>query len=182
MQKSLGMLEIISIPIGIEAGDAMLKAAEVELVTAQPVCAGKYIVIVVGDVAAVNAAIKAGAAIAGTKMIDSLSIANIHEQVPKAINGCTEAHEVFAIGAMETFSLCAAILAADEAVKTANINLLEIRLGRGLGGKSFVTLSGEVAAVKEAVTAASKKKEVQGLISDSVVIPAPHPEIAKTLF
>ena len=53
--NSLGMVEIVSVPAGIEAGDTMLKAASVELVTAQPVCAGKYIVIVTGDVAAVKA-------------------------------------------------------------------------------------------------------------------------------
>lgn len=60
MQKSLGMLELISIPAGIEAGDAMLKAASVRLVTATAVCAGKYIAIVTGEVSAVDAAVKAG--------------------------------------------------------------------------------------------------------------------------
>ena len=40
--NALGMIEVTSIPAGVEAGDAMLKAAAVELVTAQSVCAGKY--------------------------------------------------------------------------------------------------------------------------------------------
>lgn len=44
--NALGMIEVQSIPLGVNAGDAMLKAATVQLVTAQPVCAGKYIVIV----------------------------------------------------------------------------------------------------------------------------------------
>ena len=55
--NALGMIETNSIPVGIEAGDAMLKAADVALVTAQAVCAGKYIVIVSGDVAAVKASV-----------------------------------------------------------------------------------------------------------------------------
>ena len=38
--NALGMIELTSIPAGVQAGDAMLKAAAVELVTAQPVCAG----------------------------------------------------------------------------------------------------------------------------------------------
>ena len=37
--NALGMIETNSIPLGIDAGDAMLKAASVELVAAQPVCA-----------------------------------------------------------------------------------------------------------------------------------------------
>jgi len=55
------MIETNSIPAGIEAGDAMLKAADVSLASAQPVCAGKYIVIVSGGVAAVEAAVAARA-------------------------------------------------------------------------------------------------------------------------
>ena len=50
--NALGMIEVQSIPLGVNAGDAMLKAATVQLVTAQPVCAGKYIVIVTGEVSA----------------------------------------------------------------------------------------------------------------------------------
>jgi len=182
MQRSLGMIEVISIPMGIEAGDAMMKAAAVELVTAQSVCAGKYIVIVTGDVAAVNSAVKAGKETAGMKLIDSLVIPNVHEQVPTAISACTEIKTMSAVGAFETYSLCAAIVAADEAVKAADITLIEIRLGRGLGGKSFVTMTGEVAAVKASIATVRGIKEVQGLMSDSVVIPSPHPDIAKALF
>ena len=52
------MVETNCIPAGIEAGDAMLKAADVSLVSAQAVCAGKYIVVVTGNVAAVQAAVR----------------------------------------------------------------------------------------------------------------------------
>lgn len=179
--NSLGMVEIVSVPAGIEAGDTMLKAASVELVTAQPVCAGKYIVIVTGDVAAVKASVKAGAKSAGAMLIDSVIISGIHEQVPRAINACSEIGKVSAVGVMETFSLCAAVITADAAVKAADIDLIEIRLGRGLGGKSFITMTGEVAAVKAAVDAAKAIKQVQGLMSGSVVIPSPHPDIIKSL-
>ena len=179
--NSLGMVEIVSVPAGIEAGDTMLKAASVELVTAQPVCAGKYIVIVTGDVAAVKASVKAGAKSAGALLIDCVIISGIHEQVPRAINACSEIGKVSAVGIMETFSLCAAVVTADAAVKAADVNLIEVRLGRGLGGKSFITMTGEVAAVKAAVDAAKAVEQAQGLMSGSVVIPSPHPDIIKSL-
>ena len=63
--NALGMIEVQSIPLGVNAGDAMLKAATVQLVTAQPVCAGKYIVIVTGEVSAVSESVAAGKAEAG---------------------------------------------------------------------------------------------------------------------
>ena len=179
--NALGMVEIQSIPAGIEAGDFMLKAASVDLVTAQAVCAGKYIVIVTGEVAAVRSSVQAGEEAAGSLLINSIVISGIHQQVPQAINACTEIGRVEAVGVMETFSLCAAVIAADAAVKAAEVDLIEVRLGRGLGGKSFIVLTGDVAAVRAAVDAGSALDEVQGLMSRSVVIPSPHPDIIKSL-
>ena len=108
-------------------------------------------------------------------------IPNVDEQVAPAISACTFPEEMKALGVMETFSLCAAVYAADAAAKAADIELLEVRLGRGLGGKSFITLTGEVAAVQAAVKAAEALEEPQGMMSQSVVIPAPHPDLLRTI-
>ena len=59
--------------------------------------------------------------------------------------------ETEVVGVMETFSLCAAVIAADASVKAAEVDLIEVRLGRGLGGKSFIVLTGDVAAVRAAM-------------------------------
>lgn len=96
--NALGMIELTSIPAGVQAGDAMLKAAAVELVTAQPVCAGKYIVLVTGEAAAVRESVEAGKLSGGEKLVDSMFVANIHPQVPRAINACTEIGRVASVG------------------------------------------------------------------------------------
>ena len=46
MGKSIGLLELKSIPVGIETADAVLKAANVELLTATPTYPGKYVIII----------------------------------------------------------------------------------------------------------------------------------------
>jgi len=176
------MIETNSIPMGVNAGDAMLKAATVELVCAQPVCAGKYIVLVTGEVAAVKESVEAGKEVAGSRLVDSMIISHIHPQVPKAINACNEIGQVSAVGVMEAFSLCAAVVVADAAVKAADVQLIDVRLGRGLGGKAFITLTGEVAAVRAAIAAGEKMPEAAGLMSESVVIPSPHPDIIQSLY
>jgi len=181
MRNALGMIETMSVPLGIQAGDAMLKAAEVELVASQAACAGKYIVIVEGDVAAVRSSVEAGKASAGSALVDSLVIPGIHEQVAPAIGAAAEIEEVNALGIMESYSMCAAILAADAAVKAAAVSLIEVRLGRGLGGKAFVILTGEVAAVQSAVQAAQALEEVQGMFGASTVIPSPHKKIIDSI-
>ena len=40
--ETIGFLELNSIAKGIEVADAVLKAAEVELISAKPSCPGKY--------------------------------------------------------------------------------------------------------------------------------------------
>lgn len=178
---AIGVVESVSIPLGVLAGDQMVKTAQVDLVTAQTVCAGKYIVVVSGEVAAVKSAVAAGIESAGSSLVDSLIIPNIDERVIAAMAGACPAEQVQAVGVMETFSLASSINAADTAVKAADVELIEVRLGRGMGGKSFVIVTGEVAAVEAAMQAAEANEEIKGLIGSSVVIPSPHMDMIHAL-
>jgi len=178
---AIGVVEVTSIPLGVLAGDQMVKTAQVDLVTAQTVCAGKYIVVVSGEVAAVKSAVAAGIEAASVTLVDSLIIPNVDERVIAAMSGACPAEQVQAVGVMETFSLASSISAADTAVKAADVELIEVRLGRGMGGKSFVIVNGEVAAVEAAVQAAEKSEETHGLVSSSVVSPSPHMDIIRAL-
>lgn len=75
MGRALGMIETRGWVAMVEAADAMVKAAEVEVVGWQQVGGGLVSVIVRGDVAAVRAAIEAGAvAAASAGEIVALSI------------------------------------------------------------------------------------------------------------
>ena len=178
---AIGMNEVMSIPTGILACDAMLKAADVELVSAGCVCAGKYYIVVSGEVAAVRSAVEAGREVAESLLIDSVVIPNVDDQVAPAISACTVVDHLNALGIMETYSLCAAVHAADAAAKAAEVELLEVRLGRGLGGKSFILLTGDVAAVQASIKAAEALEETQGLMAKSAVIPSPHPDMLRAI-
>ena len=178
---SLGLLELSSIARGIEAGDAMLKAADVRLLRSATVCPGKYIVIIAGEVAAVAAAMAAGRACAASFLVDDLVIANLDEQVTTALSGCTVPPKAAALGVMEFFSIAASVVAADTAAKAAEVSLLEVRLGLGIGGKSFVTLTGSVASVEAAVSAGVKEAAEKGMVVCTSVIPSPSPEIFRAM-
>ena len=178
---AIGMNEIMSIPTGILACGAMLKAAEVELISAGCICAGKYYIVVSGEVAAVQASVEAGREAAGSLLIDSLVIPNVDPQVAPAISACTMVEHLNALGIMETYSLCAAVHGADAAAKAAEVTFLEVRLGRGLGGKSFILLTGEVAAVQSSIQAAEALEETKGLMAKSAVIPSPHPDMLRAI-
>jgi len=60
MADALGMIEARSFPAMVEAADAMVKAAKVELVSYEETGGGYVTAVIRGDVAAVKAAVDAG--------------------------------------------------------------------------------------------------------------------------
>ena len=179
--ETIGFLELNSIAKGIEAADIVLKTAAVELIFARAGCPGKYYLLFTGEVAAVQASVEAGQRVGGDHVVDSCVIPRIHPQVIRAINMTSLPEELRAVGVMEFFSVTASIYGADAAVKAADVDLVDVRLGTGIGGKSFVILTGEVAAVSEAVKAGVSTPNAQGMLVSSVVIPSPHPELLESL-
>lgn len=175
--EAIGILESKSIAKGIEAADAALKAADSTLLYAKPVCPGKYTILFYGDVAAVKASLDAGEAVLDSHLVDSVVIPRIHPQVIEAISLSVTPAESGAVGVMEFYSVTAAVYAADAAVKAADVNLLDVRLGIGIGGKSYAIVNGDVAAVSEAVRCGMNTGAEKGLAVDSVVIPSPRKEI-----
>ncbi|MDW8367154.1 MAG: BMC domain-containing protein [Abditibacteriales bacterium] len=177
--NAIGMAELTSIASGYEVADTMLKAADVELLVSRTICSGKYMVIVGGLVDAVTAAVEAGVKVGGLSLIDSCVIANIHPAVFPAIVGTETVEVMEALGIIESFSVVSLIEAADTAVKTGNVRLMEIRLAMALGGKAFVTLTGDVSSVQAAVEAGAARVAEKGLLVNRVVIPAPRRELLR---
>jgi microcompartment protein CcmL/EutN len=175
--NTIGMIELNSIAKGIETADVMVKAAEVELIMSKPICPGKYLVLIAGDVGAVNSSIYDGVENGGQYVVDKLILPRVHPQLINAINQCTDIGEVNAVGVLEYFSIATAIVGADVAAKSARVQLIEVRLGIGIGGKAFVTLSGDVSAVNEAVEAGGRIGKENGMLINKVVIPSPRKEV-----
>lgn len=87
-----------------------------------------------------------------------------------------------AVGILEFFSVTASLYGADAAVKAADVTLLEVRLGTGIGGKSFVVLTGDVSAVPEGVEAGAASAGDSDLLVNRVVIPSPHLELFESFY
>jgi microcompartment protein CcmL/EutN len=177
MALAVGMVEFKSVAKGIMAADAMLKAATVQLLQAGPVCPGKYVAIVGGEVAAVQSSVSAGTSSASGVVVDTLVIANVHEDLFSALSATTDIDEVDSLGVIETFSIASGIVAADLAAKAANVKLMEVRIARGLGGKAFVLLTGDVSAVTAAVDSGASYAIDNGQLVDQQIIPSPHPDL-----
>jgi microcompartment protein CcmL/EutN len=177
MISSIGILELSSIARGIECADTMVKTADIELLMSLTVCPGKYLILIAGDVSAVNASIDAGKCQAEEFLVGDFVLASIHEDLIPALNGAVSIVGVNAVGVVESFSIAASIEGADAAAKAAAVTLIEIRPGVGIGGKSFFVLTGDVSAVQAAVDAGVSIVEKYGALVTCAVIPNPSEEV-----
>jgi microcompartment protein CcmL/EutN len=183
LDVAIGVLELCSVARGVEVADAVLKEARVEMLFATPVQPGKYVMLFTGAVADVRASATRGAALAASDLVDQLVIPQVHEQIVPMlkrkggrINGTLDA-----IGVVETTTVAATIASADIALKTATVDLIDVRVANGLGGKSFFTLTGEVSDVRSSVAAGARSAQERGLLAREVVIASPHPELVRHL-
>jgi bacterial microcompartment shell protein len=179
MLSAIGLIELTSIAKGYEVADTMLKTADVDIVFNRSICPGKFMVMVGGDVDAVSSSVEAGLEMGGQTVVDDLIIPNVHPEVFPAISGTNIIESPDALGIIETFSVASIIEAADAAVKAANIQLIEIHLAMAIGGKGYVTLTGDVAAVTAAVEAGTEYIKAKGILVSKVVIPHPRKEILR---
>lgn len=174
---SIGLIEVKNVSKGIRVTDEMLKSAGVSLIQSGSVCPGKYVTIIGGELSAIQSAVDRAELIAEESLIDKFVIGNLGDQVFEAICGTAVVKDKKALGIVETFTAASAIEAADAAVKAAVVSLIEIRVARGLGGKCFVTMTGNVADVTAAVEAGAAIASKTGVLINTEVIANPHPEL-----
>ena len=174
----IGLIEFRSVPVAVMSLDSMIKAADVEVCFASPVCPGKYVAIIVGNVSAVQTSVKVGVEEGGAFCISSEVIPNIHPDVFPALSGVGKTLEAKqSLGLLESMSAITAIIAADIAAKSANIQILDVRMARGLGGKSFLIITGEVSSVKTAIASCESELSELGDIVSTAVIAQPSAQL-----
>ena len=88
-KNAIGILETQGLTASLEAADAMLKAANVRLVGKEKIGAAYVTIIIEGDVAAVKAAIDAGASAVGSlgTLIAAHVIARPHDDLVALLPG-----------------------------------------------------------------------------------------------
>lgn len=176
-QPALGMIELNSVARGILATDAIAKKAPVEILSTNPICPGKYMIIFAGEVADVEESLKAGLESGNDGIINHLFLPQIHLDVIPAVAGTTEIKEFDALGIIETFSIASCIIGADLAAKTSPAKLVEVRLANGLGGKGYFVMTGKLADIEASIDAAKEHIKTEGLLAGCEIIAAPHPDL-----
>ena len=179
MSKAIGMIEVTTVSSGFTAADEMAKAADVEVLQAEVTCPGKFVILITGELSAVKASVERAEKKCQDKVIDTFVLGNPHESIFPAIYGTAQPEKIDALGVLETYDVAAIITAADIAAKTAIVDLIELRLAKGMCGKSYMTLTGSVSAVQAAIDRAKREAGDKGMFLDSSVIARPSDKIMK---
>jgi microcompartment protein CcmL/EutN len=181
IEPALALLEFSSIASGINAADAMVKRAPIDVIKTGTVQPGKYLVLIGGEVADVEESLAAGREISPADAVDFVYLPQVHPGVVDAIGGGRVPEAEDALGIIETTTVAAAIHSADAGLKGADVRLLEIRLADGLGGKGIVFFSGLVHDVEAAIEIGTGVLTNPNLLVRQVVIPQLHAEMWENL-
>ena len=174
---ALALLELSSIARGIPCADAIVKRAPVRILQNHPISPGKFLIVIVGGVAEVDESFRAGVEVAAQTLVDRLFLPQAHVQLAPLLAGKPpKGTATDAVAIVETTSAAAAVLGADAAAKAADVRLLELKLGQGLGGKGFFTMTGELESI-EAAVAASRGIIEPSLIVGVEVVARPHEDL-----
>jgi microcompartment protein CcmL/EutN len=178
---AIAVLEFDSIAIGMRAADAMVKKAPINTFRIGTVQPGKYIVVVGGAVAEVDESRREGLRVGGERITDEIFLPDVHVQVFTAIEGQRRENTGDALGILETSAIPTTIAAADKAIKTAEVTIVEIRLGDGLGGRGITLLTGLVHNVQAAIEAAVAVAQKPNVMMYQTVIPIQHGELRERI-
>lgn len=91
-EEALGLVETLGMVPAIEAADAMLKAADVTLISYENVGSTLVTIMIKGDVAAVKASVDAGAAAAAK--IGKVTAANVMPRPIKGVGQIVSVHDI----------------------------------------------------------------------------------------
>jgi microcompartment protein CcmL/EutN len=158
----------------------MVKRAPIGDLVTGSVQPGRYLVLIAGDVASVEESMEAGRETSAESLIAEIVLHDVHQGVVAALRGERIPGPVEALGVIETGSVAPLLAAADAGLKGAAVDLLEVNVADGLGGKAYLLFGGTISDVEAAVSIGSSRVDVSELVG-TVVIPQLHDELGDNL-
>jgi microcompartment protein CcmL/EutN len=150
---AVAMLQIVDVPCGLRALDALVKEAPVEVLATGTVQCGHYLIAFGGQVEAVVRSFDRALQIVGDAVADSVLLPDAEDRiVPAFRDGVVRPpSHGDTLGVVQSAACPVLLGAVDAALKGADVDLLELRVAEGLGGKALATLWGKVQDVEAAI-------------------------------
>lgn len=174
---ALGLFELESLARGVVVADTLVKHAEVRIAIAEPVTPGKYLLVFSGPVAEVDESFRRGQEAAGRSLIDQLMLPQVSLELVRGLEGAFVASiDGDSLGMVETHTVASTLLAADTALKRAQVTLTHLQLAKGIGGKGWFTVSGAQHDVESALEQAAAAISATLLVTTELIA-RPHSDV-----
>lgn len=164
----------------------MVKRSPLQTLRTGTVHPGRYLVLAAGEVAHVEEALEAAHEVSPAPAPRAeIFLPAVHSDVVEALTGrrwpgAVEVNSREALGVIETVTVPGILGAADAALKGAEVELLELRLADGLGGKGYALFGGSLTDVRAAIDIAAERTPSGQLIATDVIAQL-HPEMRAEL-
>lgn len=181
---ALAMLLFGEIPLGLRSLDALVKEAPVDVFGAGTVQCGSYLILFGGQVEPVQRALRRAVEVAPACVLDQVLLAHADERILPAVRDGVRrppsGGDTLAV--IETRTPPTLLRAVDAALKGAQVDLIELRVADGLGGKALACLWGEIHDAEAAVNLANESI-ARGVSegASSTVIPRSETELVRML-
>lgn len=181
---ALALIEFSDLPAGLLALDALAKEAEVTVIAAGTVQCGHWLTAFAGDVFAVELSFAKALQVASDAVLDAVLLPHAEPRILPALRDGTVHYPASgdALGVLQTSSSPTLLRAVDRALKGAEVELIELRIAEGLGGRGFATLWGSQHDVMAALELAKEGFAAgRGQGATTSLIANADPEVGRAL-
>jgi len=181
MSDTLALLELDSVASGLRALDTLVKQAPVEVLEANLVEPGRFLILTAGGVAEVEESVGAVAEVHEAALQTHMVLAMAHPGLLAGLHGAEHLDASGTLGIVEGTDVASTLEAADRSLKDATVTLAGIRLAIGLGGRAYYVLAGQQTDVEAALEAGRAVLQARGALHRIECIPRPHAEMVPWL-
>jgi microcompartment protein CcmL/EutN len=171
------IIEFSSIAQGYSVLDQCLKSATVEILEASFLTPGKFLIFLKGPLAEVERAYQKAHELFKESIIDFAIIPVLDKRLVDALYGLSKVEaKKQGIVVVETSTLSSMLLGLYVVTTKKSIELIEIRAGRGIGGKSIAYWTGDAGDLQDALDIFERTVKGRGTWIAGHAILNPHPK------
>jgi bacterial microcompartment shell protein len=150
---ALALVLVGEVPAGLRALDALTKEAEVTVLRTGTIQCGRYLILFAGEVGPVERSHRRALDVAGAHVLDEVLLPHAEERIAPAIQDAAIRWPApgDTLGVLQAETPPVLLAAVDAALKGARVDLVELRVGDGLGGRAIASLWGETHDVEAAL-------------------------------
>lgn len=183
-RDAVALLEVDAVATGLRVLDALVKQAPVNVLEANLIEPGRFLLLFDGGVAEVDEAYREAVYVAEGALRGQMMLPFAHPALLAGLRGVevrADADTLDTLGVIEGTGVAAVLEACDRALKEACVSLTGLRVAGALGGRAFFVVHGVQHDVEAAIDCGRLVLESHEALHRTELIARPHPDMVPWL-